>query len=276
MSSMFKKIIFVTGLLNINNIRCSEKELNEIKEKINKIYDNNKEPLELYIKAKNIKNYDVNKDKIDIQNINNTNQISDILNINITKKNGYFHFLKTSQLLKIYLLGLTDNLNNLNEESMNILEKFIKLNYSNFNDTNINFDEIKQKVEEIYFYFIKTGLNNIRKKIKGENFTEFVDKEFDYIKDDYFKTIQPEQTLNKNYKFLENFKNELYKNLKGTQEACTIKFIISDDLEPSKYCPKCGSALTAEQKCANGHSAEIPKERPWGVSCPGTAVANEG
>ncbi len=29
------------------------------------------------------------------------------------------------------------------------------------------------------------------------------------------------------------------------------------------YCPICGSALTAEHRCANGHSTEIPKERPF-------------
>ena len=242
---MIKKITFTVALVYINNIKCSEeksnedKEIDKIKEKINEkikeIYNYGEDPLELYKKTQNRKNYDVSKAGENIKAVNNTNNISEMLKIKIVKNNSYFHFLKSSLLLKKYLLDLTKNLNNLNEESMNILERFIKLKYVNSNDGNINFDEIKEKVEEIYFYFVQIGLKKIKGKFDETDFKEFTEKEFDYIKDDYF---DDKEELNKKYNFLENYKKELYKLFKSTKGTCASKFISTDDLESTKYFPK--------------------------------------
>lgn len=232
---MFKKIIFVTGLLNINNIKCSEKELNKIKEKINEIYDYSEEPIEIYsdyISSTLKKKFDIGRITNEEKAVNIANDISAILKVKICNKNEYFHFIKGSFLLRKYLNGLINDIENLkNLDIITTLDNFTK-KYSSYKFTNkAIFGKLKNIIdiiEEVKGFLnqtiIKIEIDNLIKRVKEVNFVKFNDKEFDYIKDDYFDN--------------NNELNEEYKNLKDIKGKCLLKFLISDDLDLDGYFPK--------------------------------------
>lgn len=247
MSSMFKKIIFVTGLLNINNIRCSDEELNKIKEKINKIYDYGEIPLDIYSEyiSKNLKeSFNISKMKNEEMAVNIANNISDILKVKISNKNDYFHFIKGSFLLKKYLNDSINNINNLkNLEIINKLDDFTK-KYSNYKfkykDINNKLNIIKDIIEEVKGFLnqtiIKMEIDNLMKRVEEKKIVKFEDGEFEYIRDDYF--IENTNDLKNEYKNLESYKEELSDKLIKIKKNCLSKFLKSDDLDLDGYFPK--------------------------------------
>jgi len=238
---MFKKIIFVTGLLNINNIRCSEEEssennkIKEIKKEINKIYDYKEEPLEIYsdyISSTLKKKFDIGRITNEEKAVNIANDISAILKVKICNKNEYFHFIKGSFLLRKYLNGLINDIENLKNLDIittldNFTDKYLNYNFTNKAISN-KFKNIKGIIEEVKGFLnptiIKIGIDNLMKRVEEVNFVKFEDGEFEYIKDDYFDN--------------NNELKEEYKNLKDIKGKCLLKFLISDDLDLDGYFPK--------------------------------------
>ena len=263
---MFKKIIFITELLNINNVKCSEegssenKKIDEIKSKINSLYTYGKEPFELYKDSKkNIKNYDIKKDKDTVKSVNSAINITDLLEVKIDRNNSYYHYLKTLYLLRLYLLTSLDNIN---KDVIDVLKKFIWKKYLKGSDEDDNKKKIDEKVEEICLDFIELGLEKLKNKVDDDNFNGFNEKEFDYIGEDIFfqdkktkkykaifyekgklneeekaKLTEKEKNIFFEKEILNEKEQTMANTLRSIKETCAIKFIISDDLDQSKYFP---------------------------------------